>query len=133
MDAAQNTCRQPIAAELLPGYAPICRSIQPATGTTARKVPRLSACLPQCRVDDLGIVRIETDIDGPCLLIAIKHLRPGSASVGRAENTPFSVRAKSMAERRDQDDVRIVRVDYESADLARILETYMIPSLAAVG
>jgi hypothetical protein len=38
-----------------------------------------------------------------------------------------------MAERRDQDDVRIVRVDYESADLARILETYMVPSLAAVG
>ncbi len=38
-----------------------------------------------------------------------------------------------MAERRDQDDVGIVRIDDQRADLAGVLETDMVPGLAAVG
>src|SRR5207237_9160030 len=58
---------------------------------------------------------------------------PGSATVGRAEHTALRVRAKRVADSRDVGAIGVARIDDEIADLPRVVETEVLPAVAAVG
>jgi hypothetical protein len=132
VNASENTARQPIPGELLPRQPAIGGSIQSAAGAAARKVPRLPAGLPQGGVHDPRVMRIEADIDRACVLIFVQHLRPGLASIGAAEHAAFGIRTERVAERSDQHDVRVSRVDDDCTDLPAIAQPGMAPALAAI-
>ena len=54
---------------------------------------------------------IEGDVDGAGLFIFVENLLPGLAAIGRAKDSALFVRPERMSERRDENDVGIVRID----------------------
>src|SRR5512132_2769459 len=122
-----------MAFETFPGQAAVGGLVEAAAGAAAFEVPGLAANLVERRVDDAGVIGVEDDVDGARVLVLVENLLPRLAAVGGAEDAAFRVRAEGVADRRDQHDVRITRVDDDRADLARVLQPDVVPGLAAVG
>src|SRR3989441_11976954 len=78
-----------------------------------------------------SVVRIEADIDRAGLLVLVEDLAPGLAAVGGAEHAALGVGAEGMAEGRDENDIGILRVDDQRADLAGVPEAGVAPGPAA--
>src|SRR6266853_2460554 len=76
---------------------------------------------------------IERAINGARFVVLVKNLVPGCAAVGGAIDTTLRVRAIGMAERGDQNMVRIARIDPNSRDVLRLLQSDVLPGFAAVG
>ncbi len=121
-----------MAGQLFPGESAVHRFVQAAAGATTVEVPGLAADLPQCGVNYTGISGIEYHINRAGIVVLVEDLLPGFATVGRAENTPLSIRPPGMTQSCDQHNVRIARVDDDGADVARVLQTYVLPGQACV-
>src|SRR5262249_42458733 len=67
------------------------------------------------------------------LLVDVEDLLPVLAAVGRLENAAVLAVAVQPAERADVDDVRVLGVNGDAADLEGLRQTHVLPSLAAVG
>src|SRR5262249_21968385 len=85
------------------------------------------------RVEQLRVLRVHRQIDEAGILVDELHLRPGLAAVGGLVDAALLVRRPEVAQRRDVHDVGVLRVDDDAADVARLLETDVLPGLAAVG
>ena len=133
VDAAEDPCRQALALQFAPGEAAVGRAEQPAARPAAGEIPGLATHLPQGGVDDLRVVRVEGDVDGAGVLVAVEHLGPGLAAVGGAEHAAFGVGPEGVADGGDQHDVGIGRIDDDGADLAGVLQPDIGPGLAGVG
>ena len=125
--------RQPVG-QLRPCFAAVGRFVEAAARAVRRRihVPRRAARLPERGVYGVGVRGIHREIDGAGVVVLEEHFAPGRAAVGRLEHAAFGVRPVLMAERRDVDDVRIVRIDDDFPDLPRIVETDVRPRFAAV-
>src|SRR5215469_11519520 len=77
-------------------------------------------------------MRIESYIDSAGILVFIKNLLPGLAAIERAEDAPLRVGSIGMAECRDKRDIRIRWIDDDFANGSRIVQTDVLPRLAAV-
>src|SRR5438874_10036570 len=132
MDAPEYARGQAVARQVGPARAAVGRAVQAAPRTAAREVPWQPSCLPERGIDDARVVRIEADIDRAGLLVLVEDLAPGLAAVGAAEHAALGVGAEGMAEGRDQNDIGILRVDDQGADLAGVPEADVAPGLAAV-
>src|SRR6202022_4577131 len=62
----------------------------------------------------------------------VQHLVPMLAAIGGTKDAALGVRTKRVAERRDVDDVGIMRMTAKAADVARIAQADVLPALAAV-
>ena len=62
-----------------------------------------------------------------------QHVFPGLAAVGGAEYATLLVRPKGMPQGRYVDNVRVVRMDANTRDVARVLQPEVRPGLAAIG
>ena len=62
----------------------------------------------------------------------VEDSRPVGSSVDGLINAAFGIRSVDMAERADVNDIRILRVDHDFADLARVFEADMGPGCACV-
>src|SRR5438132_1325431 len=80
----------------------------------------------------LGIAGTHLQFDDAGPVIDKQHLLPRLAAVGRLEETAFLVGAVEPAERADVDDVGVLRMDDDTADLEALLEAHVLPRLAAV-
>ena len=67
------------------------------------------------------------------ILILVQHLLERLAAVGRAEDAALRVRSVRMAEHRDEEPVRILRIDVDLRDHLALAQTEMRPRLAGVG
>ena len=132
-NASEIAFRQTVADQLVPRESAVHRFVQAAPGAATVEVPGLAADLPQCGVNNAGISGIEYHINGAGIVVLIQDLLPGFATVGRAENTPLCIRAPRVSQGRDQNDVRIARVNDDGADVARVFQTYVLPGQASVG
>ena len=113
-DAPENALRQTVSLQMLPGVAAIGRAIKPAPFTAAGEKPRLPPHLPERGEQSVRIMRVENDVDRAGVLVFAQDFRPGLAAIGRAKNSALVVRAISMSEGRDKNDVRILRMHDES-------------------
>ena len=96
-------------------------------------LPRPLPLLPQRRVDDVGVGRIDVDVLAAGVLVLEQHVLERLAAVGRAEDAALLVRAVGMAERGDEQAIRVLRIDRELRNLLRVAQAEMRPGLAGVG
>ncbi len=122
-----------VAADLGPAVAAVGRLEQPTPRAAALHPPRHAAGLPKGGVDDPRIVRVEGDIDGARVLVPIKDILPGGATVQRAEDAAGRVGPKGVSENRRVDQVRVGGVDPQLADLAAVAQPDVGPALPCVG
>ena len=119
--------------EMFPGESTVSRFIKSATGTAAGEGPRLTAHLIHRRIDDAGVLRIEHYIDSARVLVFIENLLPGLSAVGGAKHAAFFIRSPGVAECSHQNDVRVARVNDQCADMARVFQSEVLPTLTTVG
>src|SRR5204863_5755628 len=105
---------------------------QAAAGTAARQGVGRAEDLPQGRVEHVGVLRIHHEIDGAGLVVAIEHALPRFAAVLRTEDAAFGVGAVGIAQRRDEHDVRVGRMDADAGNRLRLFEPHRRPRLAGV-
>ena len=111
---------------------PSAELVQSAARAAAIHAPRRALCLPQRGEENVGIARIECDVDAAGLRVLVQDLLPGLAAVARAEDAALFVVAKRMSQRRDEGDVRIFRIDDQAADGVRVRQADELPGLAGV-
>ena len=66
---AENSIGKTISFQAFPCYAVVFRSIQAAARTATGEKPRLPPRLPKRREHDVGVMRIENDVDAACVFI----------------------------------------------------------------
>src|SRR5215213_163761 len=94
--------------------------------------PRLALEAPHAGVKNVWICRIDLEIRDAVLVVDVESLGPGLTSVRSHKHAAFFVGTKSMSERPDVNDVRVLRVDDDGGDTFGIFETHVLPGLAAV-
>ena len=80
-----------------------------------------------------GIRGIHDDVGEAGVVVDELGVRPGLAAVGRLVEPALRVRSEQMPDRRDVDDVRVLRVDDDAADALGFLQPDVHELLAAVG
>ncbi len=131
-DAAQRTGGKTVAFDLLPGDSAVRGTVKSRPGAAARKSPRLTAHLPERGEQGVGIPRVENYIDPTRVAVSEQHPLPGLAAIARSKNSALVVRSERVPERRDEYDIRVVRIDDYGADLTRIDESDVLPCLAGI-
>src|SRR5579859_7995373 len=80
----------------------------------------------------MRIVGIENNFDASGAIIEIQNFFPSLAAIARAEDAAFGVGTISMPERRDVNDVWVRGMNNDGADVARVFEADVRPSLSSV-
>src|SRR5919201_2063074 len=106
-----------LVRQLRPGVAAVGRFVEAAAGPAAAEAVGRALRLPEGGVEDAGVVRVHGEVDGAGPLAAKEDLLPGGAAVARAIEPALLVRSPGVAQRRDVDQVGVVRVD---ADLGNV-------------
>ena len=88
--------------------------------------------MPHRGKKNLGVVRWHGHIGDARLIVNEENFTPGLAAVFGAINAPIGVWAPRVAERADEDRVRIGGVNQDSRDLSDVGEPHELPRLAAV-
>ncbi len=121
-----------IAGDLGPVVAAVGGFEEAAGGAAAGEAPRRAVGVPDGGVENVGVGRVEAEIDGAGAIVAKEDFGPGLAAVFRAEDAAFLVGAVGVAERGDVDDVGIRRMNANAGDGLRVAEPDVLPGLAGV-
>ena len=132
-DLAEHAVRKARAArEVGPRVAAIGGLEDPRPFATAPQAPRLAVHLPQRRVQDVRIARIQDEVDGSRALVAEEHLLPRVSPIGRPEDAALRVGTEGMAERRHVGAVRVGGVDADASDRVGVGEAEVAPGLPGI-
>ena len=106
-----------------PGFPAILRPVQPATGSVDRSIgtPRRTTRIPRAGEQQLRIARADRQVRNPDFRSFIEDLGPIRSSIDRFVHPTLFVWSIGMAESTHVDNGRISRINYDSADLARIV------------
>ena len=88
--------------------------------------------IPQHAIHDVGVGRIELDLDGARVLVDEEDLLPRAPAVGRAEDAALRVGAVGMSKSRDKDDVGVGWMDDQASDLLHVAQADVGPRLPGV-
>ncbi len=132
-DAPENACRKPVAFDLCPRRATVGGAINSAARSAAHHRIRCAIRLPQRSVQNARIRRIEDHIDRAGLVIFVENFLPGLAAICRAKHSPLGVRSICVPQRRDENNVGILRMDGESSDMARVFQADKVPCFSRIG
>src|SRR5207244_1319674 len=110
-----------------PGAASINSLVNSASRTTTVEAPTAPPPLIGCRKQHFGIGWIHDDIDRTGVFIDREHLLPVDAAVGCHVNTALRVRTPEMAECGNINDVGILRIDDDPANVIRLAKTEVLP------
>ena len=131
---ALRTPRQAAAAgELLPGVAPVGGAPQPAARAAAVQVPEAAPRRPAAGVQDARVERVHGQVHGAGVGAAVQHLLPGLSAVARAVHAALGVGAEGVAQGSHVDQVRVLRVHADAADVPRLLQAQVLPGAPGVG
>jgi hypothetical protein len=135
--AARDGGGLPLGAEglgRLPGRATVSRLIDAAVQTLEDSVlPRPLARFPQNGEDDLRVREIEGEIDSASVLVLVENFLERAAAVSRAEDAALGIRTVWMSENRDEDAVRVLRINDDRGDLLPVAEAEVLPGFPSVG
>ena len=130
---AQQPARQAaLAGQLLPGVAAVGGAPQPAARAAAVQVPEAAPCRPAAGVQDARVERVHGQVHGAGVGAAVQHLFPGLPAIARAVHPALGVRAEGVAQRGHVDQVRVLRVHADAADVARLLQPQVLPGTPGV-
>src|SRR5262245_62644140 len=132
-DLAPGLAGQAVALDLLPSETAVGRAVQAAAGSAALAAPRVDLDLPGARKQDARVVRVHDQVRTPGLLIDEERLRPGLATVRRAEHTPVRLRSVRSSECASEGDLGIARIHHNARDASGGLESRPRPRAAGVG
>ncbi len=133
-DLAEDARRQAgLARQFRPGIAAIGRLPDAGVLAAADQLVRVALRLPDGGVEDARIIRVHRDVVRTRPVALAQHEVPRLAAILRAIDTALRVRPPGVAEGRDIDDVRVLRMDADFADMAGRGEAHIAPRLAAVG
>ena len=148
-DAAQIRVGDAVR-ELLPRLAAIGRFVHAAArsvrldgsigvggggrfGVADEGVELIALAFPGGKHEGFGIARMHDEIHDASLLVEMPNTQPFFSAVRGLEQAAFFVGAIETAEGADVDDVGILGVDDDFADLEGELQAHVFPGLAAVG
>src|SRR5262249_5678598 len=131
-DAADVAGGGQALAELGPVGAAVDGLVEAAGGTAAVIAERGAAALVGRRIQRVGAVAVEGDIDHAGVLVDEEDVRPGFAAVGGFVDAALFVGSPEMAEGGDVGGVGIGGMDGDAADVVGIAESQVGPGLAAV-
>ena len=120
-------------AQLPPGAPTVDGLVDPAMGTPAVEAPRTASALIGRGIQHLGIGRVHRQIDRAGVLIQAEHVLPVPSAVDRHEHSTLRVCTPQVSERGYVDDIGILRVDDDAADVVRLAKPHVLPCPAAVG
>src|SRR5262249_61993988 len=110
------------------------RFVEPARGALPGTVfPRSLPRRPQRRVDRPRVGGIDLQGDGAGIFILVEDFFPRLAAVGGAKHAALGVGAIRMPEHRDEDSVRIARINLNGGHLVPVAQAHVLPRLAAAG
>src|SRR5205085_1461034 len=72
------------------------------------------------------------DVDPAAVAVAEQHPLPGLAAIPGAEDPALIVGPERVAERGDEHDIRVSRVDDDGADVPAVPQTQVLPGLAGI-
>ena len=121
-----------VLREVRPGVAAVVGAPQTRARTAGVDRPERAAGLPGGGEDAPRVRRVEREIDGAGLLTDVEDELPRVAAVGRAVDAPLGVVLRCVAERGHVDEVGVVRVHEDLADVAGLLEAGMGPRRAPI-
>src|SRR5271170_386821 len=134
-DAAQSLARKSMGRDLPPIHSAVRGLVKAAARPIRGRIdaPRRAARLPQRRIHNLRIARLETEINRAGVVVLCEDLFPARAAIRRAVHAALCIRPKTVPERGNKYDIRIAGVNQYAADLARIAQTDVPPGRAGVG
>src|SRR5688572_788115 len=94
--------------------------------------PGLAFETPHAGVKNVWVGRIDIKICDAVLVVDVKSFGPRLAAVSRHEHAALIIWTKSMSERADVNDVRVLRIDGYCRNAFGIFETHVLPCLPAV-
>ncbi len=118
--------------ELAPGLAAVLALVDPRLGAAAHERGDAPAPLVGRCVDRVGVGGVELGRGHARVLGDREDERPGLAAVGRPIKAALAARGPERALGRDEDDVRVARVDQYPPDVLGLGEAHVRPGLAAV-
>src|SRR5262249_44827121 len=101
-------------------------------GVPDKTVEFIAQTLPTCQNQDFRIGGAYHEVEHACLVVLKPDTLPGLAPVRGLVQTPFLARPIKPAQRSDVDDVGVLRVNDDLADLVRLFQALVLPRLAAV-
>src|SRR5882724_1562582 len=93
--------------QAFPRSTSVIGAVETAARAAAGQSPGLAAGFPERSKKNVGIVRIERDIDAASILVSVENLPPTLAAVHGAKNASFRIWAEGVAEGGDISDIRI--------------------------
>ena len=109
------------------------RKVDAAAVAAAVEIVRLQLDLPRAGDDDVRILLRHLQARATGVLIDEQHVLPGLAAVFAAEHAAFLLRTGGAAERADEHEVFVRRMDDDRADAAGVGKSHLRPRLAGVG
>ena len=104
-----------------------------AIGTAANHLADVTTTLVGAREDRVRVARVKREVREAGVLVDVQHTVPGRATVGRLVDAAVAAGRKERALRGDPDDVRVVRIDQNLADVLGVGQARPRPRLAGVG
>ena len=111
----------------------VVRDVDAAARPAALEHVRLEVHLPRAGEDDVGILLGDLEAGAAGVLVDEEHVLPGLAAVLGSKHAPLLLRTRRAAQRADEHDVLVLRIDGDRADAAGLLETHVRPGLTGVG
>ena len=118
--------------EFRPGVAAVRGLVDAALLAARDHGPGLSLRGPHGRVEHVRVRGVHGDFVRAGALADVEHLLPVRAAVGGPEDAAHLVGSEGVAEHRRVDDVRVLRMDDDPADLPGVAESDVGPALSAV-
>src|SRR5262249_5262321 len=120
------------ARELIPRFAAVRAAIEAALGTAAVVSEHRAAARVRGRVENVRALAVDRDIADPRVLVDEERLGPRGPAVRGHKDPAIGIRPPESAQRGHIYDVRVHRMDDDSPDVHRVLQTDMLPGLARV-
>ena len=80
----------------------------------------------------MRVGRIESDVDGACLVVLVENFLPGLSGVERTEDASLRIGPVGMPQRGNEKDIGVARVHNYTPDVARIFEANVNPGFSRV-
>ncbi len=94
--------------------------LPPSVRPAAAQTPGCANHLPQRGKERVGVVGIKHNVNGASLVVLEQDLLPRGATIGSAEDAALFIRPVGVAQSRDKNDVRILGINYNRANVLRI-------------
>src|SRR5262245_2932265 len=133
-DDADDPLRQAlVAGDLFPRVAAV--GALPDTGPRSAALQAVGRAFhpPRRRINDARIVRVESQFERADFVVDEENLFPGEAAVTAAKDAALLVGAVQVAQRRDVEEVWILRMHADARNVVGIAQADGFPGLAGIG